>query len=148
MENYEEIREQELRLVTNEELLDMFGKCKLFQGDIANEATAVACDIDIDVKILRKILLERMNKSKVKLKVSAYVLSVSDENEIEVYLQKFDKTNCYDYDFKINAAGYNAIKIENNIEIGDEIFIDMPNSWDPGFINGGENNDKNIKKFN
>lgn len=66
MENFEDIdeidlREQELRSYTSETLLDMFGKCKLFQGDIANEASAVACDIDIDVRIIRKILLERMN---------------------------------------------------------------------------------------
>lgn len=60
-ENYIEIREQELSLLTNEDLLEMFGKGKLFLGDITNEASAVACDIDIDVRIIRKILLERLN---------------------------------------------------------------------------------------
>lgn len=62
--NYIEIREQELSLLTNEDLLDMFGKGKLFLGDITNEASAVACDIDIDVRIMRKILLERLNSEK------------------------------------------------------------------------------------
>lgn len=68
---------------------------------------------------------------KVEFTVSSYVVSISDENEIEVFLQDKIKENPYDYDVKLDARGKKAIKIENNIEVGDKLVIDMPNSWDP-----------------
>lgn len=68
---------------------------------------------------------------KVEFTVSAYVVSISDKNTIEVFLQDKLKENPYDYDVKIDARGKKAIKIENNIEVGDNIVIDMPNGWDP-----------------
>lgn len=78
---------------------------------------------------------------KVEFEVSAYVISISDDTEIEVFLQNKLKENQYDYDLKLDARGKKAIKIENNIEVGDKIVIDMPNAWDPGW-EGGLYNEK------
>lgn len=75
---------------------------------------------------------------KTKFNVSAYVISIGDENEIDVYLQSCEKENCYDYDIKLNAFGKKAIALENNIEIGDKIVIDIPDNWDTLLFEGGE----------
>lgn len=58
----EKIREKELREMTSKELLDMYGKYKKFQGDVINEASPVACDIDFECELIYSILLERLNK--------------------------------------------------------------------------------------
>lgn len=58
----DEIREKELSKMPSKELLDMYGKYKLFQGDITNEASPVACDIDIECKLIYRILIERLNE--------------------------------------------------------------------------------------
>lgn len=76
---------------------------------------------------------------KVEFEVTAYVITISDDTEIEVFLQNKLKENQYDYDLKLDARGKKAIKIENNIEVGDKIVIEMPNSWDPGWEEGVDN---------
>lgn len=55
------MKEKELRGKTSEELLYRYGKYKMFQGDVTNEASPVACDIDIECKLIYSILLERLN---------------------------------------------------------------------------------------
>lgn len=55
------LKEMDLRKMPSEELLYRYGKYKLFQGDVTNEASPVACDIDIECKLIYKILLERLN---------------------------------------------------------------------------------------
>lgn len=60
------LREKELREMPSEELLQMYGKYKLFQGDVCNEASPVAWDIDFECKLIYSILLERLNGKEVK----------------------------------------------------------------------------------
>lgn len=55
------MREKELRKMPSEELLQMYGEYKLFQGDEGNGASPVAWDIDFDCKLIYSILLERLN---------------------------------------------------------------------------------------
>lgn len=54
------LREKELREMDSEELLQMYGKYKLFQGDESNGASPVAWDIDFECKLIFSILLERL----------------------------------------------------------------------------------------
>lgn len=57
----EKLKEKELRKKPSEELLFRYSKYKLFLGDVCNEASPVACDIDNECKLIYKILLERLN---------------------------------------------------------------------------------------
>ena len=59
----EKIKEKDLRTTSSEELLYRYGKYKMFLGDVSNEASPVACDIDIESKLIYSILLERLNKN-------------------------------------------------------------------------------------
>lgn len=61
-ENINELveRENELRKMSSKKLLQMYGEYKLFQGDVSNDASPVAWDIDIDCKLIYHILLERL----------------------------------------------------------------------------------------
>lgn len=57
-------------------------------------------------------------------KVSGYVITVScDGNEFEIFLQKEEREDWTDYDFIIKARGIKAIDLEDNVNVGDEIFI-------------------------
>lgn len=59
----EKIKEKDLRKKSSEELLYRYGKYKMFLGDVCNEASPVACDIDIESKLIYRILLERLNNN-------------------------------------------------------------------------------------
>lgn len=54
--------EMYLRKKSSEELLYRYGKYKMFQGDECNDASPIAHDIDIECKLIYKILMERLNK--------------------------------------------------------------------------------------
>lgn len=58
----EELKENNLNELSSEELLNLYGRYRMFMGDESNGASPVYWDIDYDSRIIYEILLERLRK--------------------------------------------------------------------------------------